>query len=201
MDESSKNPESQMAYGRAVDWVWEYAATNFIMGVNCPSGTSIPALVAIVGGMVPHLINVLYDGVDNANTKLITETVESFVIPPLLATLSANTLFASVAEDTIKLLNMSFSLPWSPYVYYLNASAGRVVSATTIAMGHIIIDIAEELLNGKITVENLQNKDTETIGVFKEQLNQYYNDALKQVKKDTRFSPDKFGAGKRTQFS
>lgn len=182
MDDLSKQSEFQIKHDEAVDWVWEYAAANYNVGV-LPSGTSISPLVAIVEGMVPYLVDILYDEVNNSNTEYITETVKFFVIP-LLGT------FSAITKDAAIMLNLH--QPSQFIAYAAKLSTGLVVSVITIAMGCIIIDIVEDLLYGKTTVENLQSKDAEIMEKIKKQAKLYYEDVRTKIKMDKRFSPEMF---------
>lgn len=175
----------KIKHDKAVNWVWKYAAGNFAIGTFVPAIADIPALSAVETGMAVHLVAILYDGVDMDMKDKIIAVLEMSVTP-LLASFAGVIAFSELSKLATYVITVITGGAGTPLTIATQIAGGIVAAGITIAMGRTFITMVEQILEGKIQVENFNATD------FKKQAQKEYKDAIEQIKKDKRFDPENF---------
>lgn len=172
----------------AVTWIWGYAATNFVFGAVIPPGVDILYLVGTESAMALHISKILYDGNDKEVKDLVAEVI-AVCAGPLLASVGGTIAF----NEVIKVLGYAGIIFTAGASEAAAALAGGTIAAgLTIAMGRVYLWILEGLLNGKISKNKLLSKDPKTMDMITNKMKEFYAESKKQIKKDNRFSKEKF---------
>lgn len=176
----------------AVEWIWGYAAINFVLGAIIPPGVDIAYLMGIESVMALHITAILYDGTDRDMKDLVSEVV-AVCAGPLLASVGGTIAF----NEAIKVLG------YAGFIFTAGASeaaaaltGGLIAAGLTIAMGRVYLWILEGLLNGKLSKDKLLSKDPETMKMITNQMKTFYKESREQMKSDERFSKEKFHSQK-----
>lgn len=173
----------------AVNWIWGYAAANFLLGALIPPGVDVAYLIGVESIMAVHITEILYEGNDKDLKDLILEVV-SVCAGPLLLTVAGTVAFNEVIK-VLGILATPLTVGASGAVAAL--AGGLIAAGLTIAMGRVYLWILEGIQNGKISKDKLLSKDPETMRQITNQMKNFYSEAKVQIKNDSRFSKENFG--------
>lgn len=176
----------------AVNWIWGYAATNFVLGAVIPPGVDIAYLAGAESVMALHITSILYEGNDMETKDLVAKIVAT-CSAPLLGTVAGTIAF----NEVIKVLGYAGLIFTAGASEAAAALAGGLIAAgVTIAMGRVYLWILEGLLNGKISKDKLLSEDPETMKMITKKMKEFYKESREQMKEDDRFSKENFNSKK-----
>lgn len=172
----------------AVNWIWGYAAANFVCGAVIPPLFDIAYLMSIEGVMALHITAILYEGNDMQIKDTVAEII-SVCAGPLLASVTGTLVF----NETIKLLSYAGILFTAGASEVAAALAGGLVAAAiTIALGRSYLWIIESMQNGKLSKDKILSKDPETMDMITKKMKAFYKDSREKMEHDERFTREHF---------
>lgn len=177
----------------AVNWIWGYAAANFVLGAVIPPGVDIGYLMGVESAMAFHLTKILYDG-NEMEVKDVVAEVVSTCAGPLLASVTGTIVFNEVVK-VMGYVGFIFTAGASEAAAAL--AGGLIAAGLTIAMGRVYLWIVEGLLNGKISKDKILSKDPETMNMITAKMKTFYRESREQMKDDERFSKKNFNSVKK----
>ena len=170
------------AYNRAVIWIWGYAAANFAIGGLTPPIVDIAALSTSEMFMAGQIANIMFEG-QPVDTNDIAVAVKAAVMGPMAGTLAGYTLFKGVTW-LAGVLGIVFTGGASAVAAV--ALGGGIAAAVTVALGLVTLSLMDDLVNGKIKLEDLKTEQQRKR--IKEDFDKNLEEAKERINADPNFS-------------